>query len=160
MAVMPIVKMWDPTSQILMQPAMRVRDFDWPLQELLDDMLDTMRFASGVGLAAPQVGVNLRAAVIGYMNENNEAHVYELINPEIIKAKGSVLGREGCLSIPGIMAVVDRATYVVVRAQDRNGKEFRLKAYDKLARVIQHEVDHLYGILMTDKAVEKLVVKS
>ena len=159
MSVMPIVKAWDPTAQILTKAAMRVRDFDVNLHELLDDMLDTMRFASGVGLAAPQVGVNLRAAVIGYRDEVSGAHVYELINPEIIKAKDFVLGQEGCLSLPGIVAVVERATYIVVRAQDRNGKEFRLKAYDNLARVIQHEVDHLHGIMMTDKAAERLVVR-
>ena len=82
----------------------------------------------------------------------NTLRVYELINPEIIKQKGAEEGQEGCLSIPGIAADVERSTYVLLKAQDRHGKEFRLKAYDWLARILQHEIDHLHGVLMTDKA--------
>ena len=121
-------------------------------------MLETMRKAPGVGLAAPQVGVGQRITVIEYPEDEDDPEhtmrVYELINPEIIKQKGSEVGQEGCLSIPGIAADVDRSTYVLLKAQDRNGKEYRLKSYDWLARIFQHEIDHLHGVLMTDKSVQ------
>lgn len=156
MALLDIVPVGRPESKILYQSATRVRNFGPDLHALLDNMLETMREAPGVGLAAPQVGVDLRASVIEYPDDEddleNSMRVYELINPEIIRAKGAEVGQEGCLSIPGLLADVDRATYILIRAQDRYGKEFRLKAYDWLARVIQHEVDHLHGIIMTDKA--------
>ncbi len=153
-----IVKVGEAHDQILTKPATRVREFGPTLHKLLDDMLATVREAPGVGLAAPQVGIDLRATVIEYPDdeENPETtmRVYELLNPEIIKAKGSEVGQEGCLSIPGIAADVDRATFVLVRAQDRYGKEFRIKVYDWLARIFQHEIDHLQGVLMTDKATQ------
>lgn len=158
MAVLEIVQVGGPQSAILQQPAARVRDFGPKLHQLLDRMLETMREAPGVGLAAPQVGVDLRAAVIEFPEDEddpeNTMRVYELINPEIIRAKGTEEGQEGCLSIPGLVADVERATYILVRAQDRYGKEYRFKAYDWLARVFQHEIDHLHGVLMTDKATQ------
>jgi len=158
MAVLDIVKVGDARDSVLFKPATRVRDFGSTLHKLLDDMLATLREAPGVGLAAPQVGVDLRVSVVEYPDDEEHPEetmrVYELINPEIIKAKGSEVGQEGCLSIPGLAADVDRSTYVLVRAQDRNGKEFRIKAYDWLARIFQHEIDHLQGVLMTDKAVQ------
>ncbi|MCE7980962.1 MAG: peptide deformylase [Caldilinea sp. CFX5] len=166
MAVLEIVQIGGPQSEILARPATRVRDFGPKLHQLLDRMLETMREAPGVGLAAPQVGVDLRAAVIEYPDDEddpeNTMRVYELINPEVIRSKGSEVGQEGCLSIPGLAADVDRATYILIRAQDRNGREYRLKAYDWLARVFQHEIDHLQGVLMTDKATQlyKLVKKT
>ncbi|HRW05588.1 MAG TPA: peptide deformylase [Caldilineaceae bacterium] len=156
MALLEIVSVGGKASPILHRPATRVRDFGPTLHKLLDDMLETMREAPGVGLAAPQVNVDLRVSVIEYPDDEddpeNTMRVYELINPEIIKARGAEVGQEGCLSIPGLAADVERATYVLIRAQDRHGKEFRLKAYDWLARVFQHEIDHLHGVLMTDKA--------
>jgi len=149
----------DTDEAVLRQPAARVREFGPELHRLLDDMLETMRQAPGVGLAAPQIGVGQRITVVEYPDDEddpeNTMRVYELVNPEIIKMKGSEVGQEGCLSIPGIAADVDRRTQVVLKAQDRHGKEFRLKAYDWLARIFQHEIDHLQGVLMTDKA-EKL----
>lgn len=166
MAVLEIVSVGGPQSEILARPTTRVRDFGPKLHQLLDRMLETMREAPGVGLAAPQVGVDLRVAVIEYPDDEddpeNTMRVYELINPEIIRSKGAECGQEGCLSIPGLVADVDRATYILLRAQDRNGREFRLKAYDWLARVFQHEIDHLQGVLMTDKATQlyKLVKKT
>ena len=121
-------------------------------------MIETMREAPGVGLAAPQVGLGIRATVIEYLEDEedpeNSLRLYELVNPEIIKSKGDETAQEGCLSIPGITADVERATYVLVRAQDRNGNEFRIKAYDWLARILLHEIDHLHGVLMTDKATQ------
>ncbi|MCX6046675.1 MAG: peptide deformylase [Chloroflexi bacterium] len=156
MEVLNIVKVGDPSDSILTKPAARVRDFGPTLHKLLGDMLQTLREAPGVGVAAPQVGVDLRVSVIEYPEDEEDPEhtmrVYELINPEIIKAKGLEEGQEGCLSMPGIAADVDRATFVLVRAQDRYGKEFRIKAYDWLARIFQHEIDHLQGVLMTDKA--------
>ena len=156
MAVLSIVKVGDARDSILLKPANRVRDFGPTLHKLLDDMVETVREAPGVGVAAPQVGIDWRVSVVEYPLDEEKPEetmrVYELINPEIIKAKGSEVGQEGCLSIPGIAADVDRATYVLVRAQDRFGKEFRIKAYDWLARIFQHEIDHLQGVLMTDKA--------
>ena len=126
------------------------------LHQLLDDMLETMRAAPGVGLAAPQIGVSQRVIVVEYPEDEedpeNTKRVYQLVNPEIIKQKGEEVGQEGCLSMPGMAADVNRATYVLVRAQDRDGKEVRIKAYDWLARIFQHEIDHTLGVLMTDKA--------
>lgn len=166
MAVLEIVQVGGPQSEILARPAVRVREFGPKLHQLLDRMLETMREAPGVGLAAPQVGIDLRVAVVEYPDDEddpeNTMRVYELINPEIIRTKGSEVGQEGCLSIPGLVADVDRATYLLIRAQDRNGREYRLKAYDWLARVLQHEIDHLQGVLMTDRATQlyKLVKKT
>lgn len=158
MAVLDIVQVGSAKSEILAQPATRVRDFGPKLHQLLDRMLETLREAPGVGLAAPQVGVDLRVAVIEYPDDEedpeNTLRVYELINPEIVRAKGAEVGQEGCLSIPGVVADIERATYLLVRAQDRNGQEYRIKVYDWLARVFQHEIDHLHGVLMTDKATQ------
>ena len=156
MAIRKIVTVSEPASDVLHRPAKRVREFGPELHQLLDDMLETMRAAPGVGLAAPQVGVSRRVTVVEYPEDEedpeNTRRVFELVNPEIIKRKGQEVGQEGCLSIPGMAADVDRATFVLVRAQDRNGKEIRIKAYDWLARIFQHEIDHLLGVLMTDKA--------
>jgi peptide deformylase len=156
MAVLRIVKVGDPDEGVLARPASRVRDFGPRLHRLLDDMLETLRNAPGVGLAGPQVGIDQRIAVIEYPDDEERPEetmrLYELINPEVVKSKGSEVGQEGCLSLPGLAADVERATYVLVKAQDRYGKEVRLKAYDWLARIFQHEIDHLYGIIMTDKA--------
>jgi peptide deformylase len=156
MAILRIVKTGDADEGIPYRPAARVRDFGPRLHQLLDDMLETVRAAPGVGIAGPQVGADLRVTVIECPEDPDKPEEnlqrYELINPEVIKTKGCEEGQEGCLSLPGLMADVDRATYVLIRAQDRRGKEFRLKAYDWLARVIQHEIDHLQGVMMTDKA--------
>jgi peptide deformylase len=156
MPIMKIVTTGDPDDAVLYKAAARVRDFGPVLHRLLDDMLETMREAPGVGLAAPQVGIGQRIAVVEYPEDEddpeNTLRIYELINPEIVKSKGSEVAQEGCLSIPGMAADVNRATYVLVRAQDRHGKEYRVKAYDWLARIFQHEIDHLLGVLMTDRA--------
>jgi peptide deformylase len=158
MALLEIVSVGDSNDEVLFKPAARVREFSPALHQLLDDMLETMRDAPGVGLAAPQVGLSLRVAVIEYPENDEEPdgpkRVYEIINPEIIKQKGAEIGQEGCLSIPGLAADVERASFVVIRAQDRLGKEIRIKAYDWLARIFQHEIDHLHGTLMTDRAVK------
>lgn len=156
MTQLRIVTVGDPDDGVLYRPAARVRDFGPELHELIDNMLETMRNAPGVGLAAPQVGIGQRITVIEYPEDEDDPEaskrIYEIVNPEIIKKKGAEVGQEGCLSIPGYAADVERATHVVVRAQDRHGKEIRIKAYDWLARIFQHEIDHLHGVLMTDRA--------
>jgi peptide deformylase len=156
MAKLSIVTPWDENSEVLRRTARRVRTFDGQLHQLLDNMVETMREAKGVGLAAPQIGVDQRITVIEYPEDEDRPdetmHRYELINPEIVKTKGSEVAQEGCLSLPGLAADVERATYVLVKAQDRYGKEVRFKAYDWLARIFQHEIDHLHGVLMTERA--------
>ncbi len=156
MTTLEIVTIWEENSEILREPAKRVRIFDRRLRQLLDNMVETMREGQGVGLAAPQIGLNQRIFVIEYPEDPERPEEtmqrYELINPEIVKAKGSEIGQEGCLSLPGLAADVERATYVLVKAQNRNGKSQRIKAYDWLARIFQHEIDHLNGVLMVDRA--------
>lgn len=158
MSELRIVFTGDRDDQVLHKPAARVRDFGPGLHRLLDQMIEALRDASGVGLAAPQIGLSQRIAVIEYPEDEDRPEetkrIYELINPEIIKAKGSESGQEGCLSMPGLAADVDRATQLIVRAQDRHGKEVRYKVYDWLARIFQHEIDHLHGVLMTDRATQ------
>jgi len=145
-------------DEILHRTTKRIRKFDAALHKLLDDMTETMRNSEGAGLAAPQVGLDKRISVLEWPKDpedpENTMETFELINPEIIRTKGSEVGMEGCLSLPGMAADVDRATYVLLRAHDRYGKQYRLKAYDFLARIIQHEVDHLQGVMMTEKAVQ------
>ncbi|MEX1019688.1 MAG: peptide deformylase [Litorilinea sp.] len=156
MAVLKIVNAGEAGDEVLYRPAARVRDFGPALHQLLDDMLETLREAPGVGLAAPQVGIGQRVLVIEYPDDEedpeNTMRVYEVINPEILRQKGEETAQEGCLSLPSLAADVPRATYALVRAQDRNGNEVRYKAYDWLARIFQHEIDHVHGVLMTDRA--------
>jgi len=156
MTILEIVTIGDPDDAVLHRQASRVREFGPKLHQLLDDMLETMRDAPGVGLAAPQIGLSKRITVVEYPedeeNPDETMRVHELINPEIIRTKGAEMGEEGCLSLPMLTADVERATYVLVRAQDRQGKEYRIKAYDWLARIFQHEIDHLHGVMMTDRA--------
>jgi len=139
---------------ILRERAKKVTTFDASLHRLLDDMLETMRDAPGVGLAANQIGVGLQVAVIEV-----EDKVTELINPQIVRASGEVIDWEGCLSIPGFVAEVKRSAKVTVKARDRHGKEFRIKGEELLARALQHEIDHLNGILYIDylESLEELV---
>src|SRR5918995_5874120 len=139
---------------ILRERARKVTQFDASLHRLLDDMLETMRDAPGVGLAANQVGVPLQVAVIEL-----EEKVTELINPQIVRASGEIIDWEGCLSIPGFVAEVARAAKVTVKARNRRGKEFRVKAEELFARALQHEIDHLNGVLYIDHldSLEELV---
>jgi peptide deformylase len=139
---------------ILRERAKKVTTFDASLHRLLDDMLETMRDAPGVGLAANQIGVGLQVAVIEV-----EDKVTELINPQIVRASGEIIDWEGCLSIPGFVAEVKRSAKVTVKARDRHGKEFRIKGDELLARALQHEIDHLNGVLYIDylESLEELV---
>ena len=142
MAIRPILTAEAP---ILRERTKRVSTFDASLHRLLDDMLETMRDAPGVGLAANQIGVPLQVAVIEV-----DDRVTELVNPQIVKVAGEQLDWEGCLSIPGYVAEVGRHERVTVKARDRHGKEFRIKGTELLARALQHELDHLNGTLYVD----------
>jgi peptide deformylase len=143
MATMNICVVPEP---VLRQKAKRVTSVDKSIQKLVDDMIDTLHDASGVGLAAPQVGVSLRIVVIEIPDEE----VITLINPEIVKRTGERFIEEACLSIPGYQGVVPRSVQVKAKALDRNGKAIRIKGEDLLAQALEHEIDHLDGVLYID----------
>jgi peptide deformylase len=151
MAIRPILTAEAP---ILRERTKRVSTFDASLHRLLDDMLQTMRDAPGVGLAANQVGVPLQVAVIEV-----DDRITELVNPEVVKGSGEQLDWEGCLSIPGYVAETPRYAKVTVKGRDRHGKEVRVKAEELFARALQHEIDHLNGALYIDhlESLEELV---
>lgn len=134
-------------NPVLRQVAAKVGKIDKKIKKLLGDMADTMYAADGVGLAAPQIGVSLRVVVID-VGEG----LLELINPEILSMEGSCLNVEGCLSVPNFDGEVERAENVKLRYRDRNGKPFVIEAKGLLAIAIQHELDHLDGVLFIDKA--------
>ena len=151
MAIRPILTADDP---ILRERTKRVSTFDVSLHRLLDDMLETMRDAPGVGLAANQVGIPLQVAIIEVDNK-----ITELVNPQIVKTSGEQLDWEGCLSIPGFVAETGRFAKVTVKARDRHGREIRVKGEELFARALQHEIDHLNGVLYIDHldSLEELV---
>ena len=141
----PIVRYGNP---VLERPAETVTEFDTPeLKKLLEDMFESMYAAKGVGLAAPQIGIGRRIAVIDPSNGQDEAQRLVLINPEIVKIEGAQVGEEGCLSIPGFREQVKRAQRVTVRAQDVTGAAYEKTEEDLLARAFLHETDHLNGRL-------------
>lgn len=143
--VYPIVKYGDP---VLERQAETVTEFDTPeLREFLDDMFESMYAAKGVGLAAPQIGVSRRIAVIDVSTGEDPEQKIVLINPEIIYMEGKQKGEEGCLSIPGFREEVSRGKKVSVRAQDAKGEVFEKVGEDLLARAFLHETDHLKGRL-------------
>jgi len=147
---------------VLRRKARTVTTFDKNLQALINDMIETMREAPGVGLAAPQVNVPERLIVVEYAEEDEEAEdqpekpkkLFALINPEIVKKSEEMLmGVEGCLSIPGLVGEVERHAQVQVKGLNRHGKPMKVKAQGWLARIFQHEIDHLNGVLFTDRAI-------
>ncbi len=146
MAVVPIRILPDP---VLRQKAKRISRLDPSLRRLIGDMIETMHEAKGVGLAAPQIGVSLRVVVIRLPEEDAEDIV--LINPEIVKTSGEREIEERCLSIPGYSGKVKRAVSVTVKARDENWKEFRIKGDELLAQALEHEIDHLSGVLYVDR---------
>jgi peptide deformylase len=160
MAKLDIIKAEHP---VLRKKAVRITVFDRKLHALIDDMVETMIEAPGVGLAAPQIGLSQRLIVVRLPDDEESRQeygdqagvVYAVANPKIIKASRKMVeGVEACLSIPGYYGDVDRHEEIVVTGQDRDGKEFRIKARGWLARVFQHEIDHLDGRLYTDIAKE------
>jgi peptide deformylase len=145
---------------VLRRKAHSVTRFDKDLQTVIDDMVETMRDAPGVGLAAPQIGLSERLIVVEYYEreeeedvENAPRKVWAMINPEIVKASEEILvGVEGCLSIPNLVGEVERHAAIQVKGLNRHGKPFKVKAEGWLARIFQHEIDHLNGVLFTDRA--------
>ena len=149
MAKLKIRKVGDEVLRRVCRP---VEEITPRIHTLLDDMVETMRHADGCGLAAPQVGVLRRIAVV----EVEEGEVIELINPQIIATEGEQEETEGCLSLPGRFGVTRRPMRVTVRATDRNGKEFEVSGEGLLARALCHEIDHLDGHIFTDRAIRML----
>jgi peptide deformylase len=143
---MAILKLCTVPNSVLRQKAKRVTSVDKSIQKLVDDMIETMREFSGVGLAAPQIGVSLRIAVIEIPDEE----VITLINPEIIKRTGERTLDEACLSVPGYQGTITRSVQVKAKALDRNGKAIRIKGEELLAQALEHEIDHLDGVLYID----------
>ena len=133
---------------VLRQKARRVGRIDASIQRLIDDMVETMLEAPGVGLAAPQVGLSLRVIVV-----KADENTHQLVNPEVVKRSGSQVGYEGCLSYPGWVGEVERAEQVVVKGRNRAGKEVRVKADGLTARAFLHELDHLDGIIFIDRLI-------
>lgn len=140
---------------VLRQKATKINRVDDSIRRLAGDMWETLDLAEGVGLAAPQVGVSRRLIVVhlpaGYIEEDSPEVSLRLVNPEIVKSRGEVVGMEGCLSIPGWQGEVERADQITVKAIDLNNRDVRIKLEGWPARVVQHEIDHLDGVLYTDR---------
>ena len=148
MAVLEIKKYPD---EVLKKKALPVERVDNALQSLIDDMIETMYAAPGVGLAAPQVGVSKRLIVIDVSTREEKSPLVVLVNPQIIEADGFVEFEEGCLSVPEYIAVITRAERTVVKGLDRKGAPVEIEGTGLLARALQHEIDHLDGILFIDR---------
>ena len=156
MTLLPIATLPDP---VLRRKAHKIATMDKDLQVLIDNMIETMRAAPGVGLAAPQVSQSIRLIVVEYGEENEEdtevvpKKLYVVINPEIVVASEEMeIGIEACLSIPGLAGEVERHSALVIKGLNRYGRPSRIKAESWLARIFQHEIDHLDGIVFTDLA--------
>jgi peptide deformylase len=160
MGLRTIITLADPA---LRRKARPVSAFDKDLQTLIDDMIETMRQAPGVGLAAPQVGVSQRLIVIEYADPPEEdaepdakvvkPKLYVMANPEIVKtSEETVTGVEGCLSVPSLVGEVERFSMVQVKGQNRRGQPMKVKAEGWLARIFQHEIDHINGVVFADRA--------
>ena len=143
MAIRPILSLENP---VLRQKAKRIKHIDKSLDPMIQDMIDTMHDAPGIGLAAPQIGIPLRLMIIEI-----EGELTTLVNPEIVKAQGEWEPEEGCLSIPGYVANVKRAWAVTVKAKNRQGRDVRVKGEGLFGQALQHEIDHLDGILYIDR---------
>lgn len=144
MAVIPIRTFPDP---VLREKAKRIRTIDSSVRKLASDMLETMHAAPGVGLAAPQVGVPVRLIVIGNIEDVED---FALVNPEVVKTKGERVVSEGCLSVPGYTGTIKRAETVTVKGRDIDGREVRIKADELLGQALEHEIDHVNGVLYID----------
>ncbi len=153
MAIREIVTLPHP---VLRRKAHKVTSFDKDFQALVEDMIETLRQAPGVGLAAPQVGISERLIVVEYGDDDDESvpkKLYVVANPEIVqRSEETVSGVEGCLSVKNLIGEVDRHVEIVVKGQNRRGQNVKIKASDWLARIFQHEIDHLDGVVFTDRA--------
>ena len=148
MAVLPIVKYPDP---LLDEPCPPVEEFGEDLRQLAADMVATMHAAPGIGLAAPQVGRSERLTVIDLSSGSEPDELLVLVNPRVVEREGEVREEEGCLSFPDFMLIVPRPERVVVEAHDLDGKPLRIEAEELLARCLEHEIDHLDGVLFLDR---------
>ena len=164
---MPVREIITPENPVLRQKAKKVTAFGPALKQLVDDMVETMREASGVGLAAPQVAVSQRVIVVEYAPEPEDDQepespkLYRIVNPEIIKVSEEMeIGSEGCLSLPGYAGDVERHAAVTIKGFNLQGKPIKIKAEGWLARIFQHEIDHLDGILFIDRALKVWKVKA
>ncbi|WP_075617509.1 peptide deformylase [Paenisporosarcina indica] len=137
-------------NEVLNRKTKKVNKFDQKLTTLLEDMYDTMIDADGIGIAAPQVGVSLRVAIVD-LGEGEE--IIEMVNPEVLETEGLEVEVEGCLSFPDLYGEVERPFYVRIKAQERDGTWYELEAEDYEARAILHEIDHLDGILFDSKII-------
>jgi len=147
MAVLTIKNCLDP---VLRKQCQIIKNIDGELVTLSEDMIETTLAAPGVGLAANQIGIPWRLFVVNMGVETDKDNLITLINPEITAMEGSEMGEEGCLSIPDVIAEVNRATQIEVKAIDLNGNDIRFEAKGYLARALQHEIDHLNGVLFWD----------
>ncbi len=145
MAILEVLRFPDERLRTVAEPVEKV---DAEIKQLVDDMFETMRDENGIGLAASQINVHKRVVVMDVSEEQNEPRVF--INPEIVEKRGNTISEEGCLSVPGNYAKVDRAEWVKVQALDSDGNPFELEAEGLLAICIQHELDHLKGVLFVD----------
>ena len=159
MGIRTIVSLPDP---VLRRKARPVTRFDSNLQTLIEDMIETMRAAPGVGLAAPQVNISQRLIVVEHAEHEDDEDteekpakkkLYVMLNPEIIKtSEETVPGVEGCLSVPGVVGEVERFSMIQVKGLNRHGKPMKVKVEGWLARIFQHEIDHLNGVVFPDRA--------
>ncbi len=148
MALLEIKKYPD---KILKQKTAHVKDLDARTQHLIDDMIETMHFARGLGLAANQVGVSKRLCVIDLSFKEDKGPLIVLVNPIIVEKEGMIDAEEGCLSIPGYLTSIKRAEKVLVKGVNREGKDIEIEGTSLLARALQHEIDHLDGLLLIDR---------
>ena len=153
MSILEIKTFPDPVLRVKWK---QVKNFDKEFQTLVDNMVETMRDAPGVGLAAPQVGESLQLVVVEFGDEEDESvpkKLYVVANPEIIKpSEETILDVEACLSVPGLAGEVERHESIIVKAQNRHGQPYKVNAKGWLARIFQHEIDHLNGVLYIDRA--------
>ena len=154
LTVVEIITVDHPKATVLRKRARPVGRVTAEIKRLADDMIEAMRIANGVGLAAPQVGVSKRLFVAEV-----EERVHVLVDPEIVKMEGEEADTEGCLSIPGLTGAVPRASRVVVKGKNRRGRGITVEAEGLLARVFQHEIDHLDGVLFLDRVVDRSTIR-
>jgi len=148
---MSVLKIHTYPDKILKKPAEPLQEINGTTQALIDNMIDTMHAAPGIGLAATQVGNSNRVVVIDVSNVEEKHPLIVLINPEIVQSEGTMDSEEGCLSVPNYISTIRRHENVLVRGLDRNGNEIEIEGTGLLSRVLQHELDHLDGILFVDR---------